>query len=128
MLNEITWPWGGAWLGGATEKINLDKNFLGKSVVFEVKRCRENDSRRYYVKRGGGRWKAVAGTTRTQGDGGQRKKRHVRGSQKKERRKNRIQGLDFTCIRFIRKPIRLMRRRPFTQVYSLMPRDKTITL
>lgn len=93
---------------------------------FEVKRCRENDSRRYYVKRGGGRWEAMAGETEPRATGGQRKKRHVRGSQKKERRKDEIQIPDLARTRFVRKFIR--QKRPSKQVYCLMPRKKTITM
>ena len=57
------------WFGRRTVRINLDKTFLRTSVVFGVKRCPENDSRTYYVKRGGGRCGAAAGD-QTQGDGG----------------------------------------------------------
>lgn len=68
MPNKITKPQE-LWFGRRKERINLDKTFLRNSVVFGVKRCPENDSRTYYVKRGGGRCGAAEGG-QTQGDGG----------------------------------------------------------
>lgn len=68
MSNKITKPQE-LWLSRRTERINLDKTFLRNSVVFGVKRCPENDTRTYYVKRGGGRCGAAA-SSQTQGDGG----------------------------------------------------------
>lgn len=60
--------------GAAAGRISTDRILLLKSVDLEVKRFRENDSRRYYVKRGGGgRCEAGAGSGHDpgrRGDGG----------------------------------------------------------